>query len=379
MVAGEASGDLHGARMLTELQQLVPGLTAYGLGGDELGAAGFEHLAHSREISVVGFTEALRILAQAREIFRSILAEVDRRGTRHAVLIDSPDFNLRLAKQLHRRGVRVYYYISPQLWAWRRGRVKTVARDVDRMLVLFPFEVDFYRRHGVEVVHVGHPLIDEVPRLEQAWDRSQTRDEGPAEDEARYTVALLPGSRQSEVRSHLPILQRAVDLLAAELPIAVRLIQAPTVPAKLFDPILGDDRLAVEAIRSDRFEAIAGSHLAICASGTATLEVALLETPMVVIYRTTRATAFLGRWLIRVPYAAMVNLVLGRRAVPELIQEDAEPREIARAAAGLLRDRDRIANLRQDYRELREKLGTGGASRRAAAEIAHLIEAEGRA
>ncbi len=369
IVAGEASGDLHGARLLSELEGLVPGLRSYGLGGDEMASCAFEPLAHSREISVVGFAEVLKILSRARQIFRCLLDEVDRRGTRNAVLIDSPGFNLRLAKQLHRRGVRVIYYISPQLWAWRQGRVKQIARYVDRMMVLFPFEVDFYRRHGVEVAHVGHPLIDEVPRLEQVWDAAPAAagQESPAKP---WVVSLLPGSRASEVRSLLPVMRRSVELLAERLPLTVRLIEAPTVERSLVDEILAGCRLEIDRVRGDRFAALAGSHLALCASGTATLELALAGTPMVVIYRVNRWTARLGRLLIRVPYASMVNLVLGRRAVPELLQERAEPDLIAGEAEGLLGDRAAIAVMRDSFVELRDKLGAGGASRRAAAEVA---------
>ena len=175
VVAGEASGDLHGARLLTSLREMAPGLSAFGLGSQELRAAGMEPIANSAEISVVGITEVVRILPRAREIFRALLAEVDRRGARTALLIDFPDFNLRLAKALKSRGVRVLYYISPQVWAWRRGRVRTISRVVDAMYVILPFEVDFYRRHGVEAIEVGHPLVDEVPQLEQTWNRVRGR------------------------------------------------------------------------------------------------------------------------------------------------------------------------------------------------------------
>lgn len=376
MVAGEASGDLHAARLLAELHELRPELRVYGVGGDEMSAAGAELLAHSQEIAVVGLTEALKVLGRAREIFAQVLDEVERRGTRWAVLVDFAEFNLRLAKKLHRRGVRVIYYISPQVWAWRRGRVKTIARCVERMLVLFPFEVDFYRRHGVEVSHVGHPLIDEVPELEQRWQGSGV----PAGDEP-FVVALLPGSRASEVGALLPVMLRSAARLGRELPVVVRLIQAPTVPDELFEPAieasgLGAAGVPVERVRQDRFHAVADSHLALCASGTATVEVGLLTTPLVVLYRLTLLSYLLGRVLVKLPFFSMVNLVLERPAVPELMQRDAEPERVAAAAARLLRDPEAIAEMRRALGELRERLGEGGASRRAAAEVARLL-AEG--
>src|SRR5690242_259773 len=202
VVAGEASGDLHGARLISELRLLVPDLEPFGLGGDEMRAAGLDALAHSSEISVVGITEVLKVLPRARQIFADLLRAVDRRRPRLAVLIDFPDFNLRLAKELEERGVEVVYYISPQVWAWRRGRVKSIAKVVDRMLVLFPFEVDFYREHEVDVVHVGHPLVDEVPVLPQVWDRGEPKGEP-------YRVAILPGSRVSEIEALLPVMLEA--------------------------------------------------------------------------------------------------------------------------------------------------------------------------
>jgi lipid-A-disaccharide synthase len=366
VVAGEASGDLHGARLLTELRRLVPDLAAFGLGGDEMRAAGLAAVAHSSEISVVGITEVLKVLPRAREVFADLLREVDRRRPALAVLIDFPDFNLRLAKELKRRGLTVLYYISPQVWAWRRGRIKTISRLVDRMLVLFPFEVDFYRDHDVDVVHVGHPLVDEVPVLPQAWDREPSTG-GP------FRVALLPGSRVSEVEALLPTLLEAARRLAARLPIEVRIIRAPTILPELVDEAVELAGLPVEIVAEDRFAAIADSHLALCASGTATLEVGLLGTPMIMVYRLAAWTYALARLMVRLPNVSLVNLVLGRRAVPELIQGDANPEQIAAEAERLLTDAGERGRMRAALAQVRGRLGEGGASRRAAGEVAKLM------
>jgi lipid-A-disaccharide synthase len=365
VVAGEASGDLHGARLLSELRRRVPDLTAFGLGGDEMRAAGLQPVAHSSEISVVGITEVLKILPRAREVFADLLREVERRRPPLAVLIDFPDFNLRLAKQLKERGLEVVYYISPQVWAWRKGRVKTIARLVDRMLVLFPFEADFYREHGVDVVHVGHPLVDEVPVLPQAWDRGDPA--GP------FRVALLPGSRRSEVEALLPTLLEAARKLADRLPIEVRIIKAPSIPAELLDEAVELAGLPVEIVAEDRFAAIADSHLAVCASGTATLEVGLLGTPMIMVYRLASWTYALAKLLVRLPNVSLVNLVLDRRAVPELIQGEANPGRIAAEAERLLTDAGERSRMREALAEVRGRLGEGGASRRAAGEVADLL------
>jgi lipid-A-disaccharide synthase len=367
VVAGEASGDLHGARLVSELRRLVPGLVTFGLGGDELQAAGLQSVAHSSEVAVVGITEVLRVLPRIKQVFAALLREVDRRRPDAAVLIDFPDFNLRLAKELERRGLRVVYYISPQVWAWRKGRVRTIAKLVDRMLVLFPFEVDFYRLHQVEVVHVGHPLVDEVPQLPQAWDRGEP--DGP------FRVALLPGSRLSEVEALLPTLLQAVRRLAADLPIAVSLIKAPTVPRELLEEQIELSGLPVRIVAEERFAAVADSHLALCASGTATLEVGLLGTPMIVIYRLGFWTWSLAKALVRLPSISLVNLVLGRPVVPELIQGEANPERIAAEAERVLLEDGERAEMRKGLAELRAKLGEGGASGRAAKEVAAVLNA----
>lgn len=372
VVAGEASGDLHGARLLAELVKKRPEVRPFGLGGDELAAVpgGFDAVAHASEIAVVGITEALGILPRAWQIFRRLVAETERREARCAVLIDSPDFNLRLAKRLARRGVKVLYYVSPQLWAWRKGRIRTVVRHVDRMLVVFPFETEFYRRHGVEVVHVGHPLIDEVPRLEQAWDR----DPGPGSGDDCQVVALLPGSRGSEVQALLPTMLAGARRLAERRSVKVRLIQAPSVDPELVDRLVGASGLEVERVTRDRFEAIAGAHLAICASGTATLEVGLLGTPLLVVYRLTWWSHFLARLLVDLEHYSMVNLVLERGAVPELMQNDFSPENLAAEAGDLLGDPERVATMRAALAELRPRLGASGASQRAAEEVAARLD-----
>jgi lipid-A-disaccharide synthase len=389
MVAGEASGDLHGARLLAELRRLVPGVRAFGLGGAELRAAGLDAVADSSEVAVVGVVEVLKVLPRVRQVFAALLAEVDRRRPRAAVLIDFPDFNLRLAGRLARRGIPVIYYISPQVWAWRRGRVRTIARRVDEMLVLFPFEEEFYRRSGVRAVHVGHPLVDEVPRLPGAWERE------PAAGEP-YRLALLPGSRRSEVEALLPAMLAAAARVAAELPVAVTLIRAPGIPEALLSEHVaafrrrsagdvgrqgrqgaagsgGGGELPVRVESEDRFGAIADSHLALCASGTATLEVGLLGTPMIVLYRLARWSYLLARLLVRLPNFAMVNLVLGREVVPELLQGEAEPERIGAEALRLLGDPEARARVRAGLAELRPRLGEGGASARAAREVAEVL------
>jgi len=369
VVAGETSGDLHAGRLLAALYQRMPEISAFGMGGAELAAAGLECLASSEDIAVVGITEALRVLPRARTIFHTLLAEVDRRQTRFALLVDAPDFNLRLAKALRRRGVTVIYYISPQVWAWRKRRAHAIRRTVDRMLVLFGFEVDFYRRYDVDAVHVGHPLVDEVPERASVWDAMPA---GAVPSPA--IISLLPGSRASEVSALLPTLLETVERLSALRSLEVRLIRAPTLTQDSFAPALAKCRLAVEVVGSqNRFEAIAGSHLALCASGTATLEVALLRTPMIVVYRLARWSYLLARLLVRLPSFSLVNLVLEQSAVPERLQAATEPQALAAEAAVLLGERARIDTMRTDLEGVRRRLGASGASVRAAEQVADLL------
>jgi len=370
IVAGEASGDQRGARLLEELRREVPGLEAFGLAGDALAAVGCEVLAESREISVVGLVEVLKILPRARAIFRHLLEEVDRRGVRTAILIDSPDFNLRLARELRRRGLRVIYYVSPQIWAWRRGRIRQICRDVDLMLVLFPFEVDFYREHGLDAVHVGHPLVDEIPELGNVWHRQPLTSPGDT-----AIVALLPGSRRSEIKALLPGMLEALVELSRVRSIKIRWIVAPSVDETLFDQIVAELSVAVGGLDIERFRgeerhaAVAGSHLALCASGTATLETALLGTPMIVLYRLKTLTYWFARFLVDLPHFCIVNLVLGERVVPELLQGETAPKNVARQAADLLADPAAISAMRQGLARLRPALGEAGASARAASTI----------
>jgi lipid-A-disaccharide synthase len=279
------------------------------------------------------------------------------------VLIDFPEFNLRLARRLKWLGVPVVYYISPQIWAWRRGRVRIISELVDRMLVLFGFEAAFYREHGVSAVHVGHPLVDEVPQLESAWER-----EPKAQPLREIRLALLPGSRRSEVGALLPRMLGAVRELRSHLPVTARLILAPALDEGFVRQRLGDEK--VELVREARFQAIADSHLALCASGTATLEVGLLGTPMVVLYRLHPWSHLLARLLVRLPYFSLVNLVLERRAVPELLQDETEASRVAAVAWELVGNVERVRRQRSDLADLRHALGDGGGSARAAREVA---------
>jgi lipid-A-disaccharide synthase len=375
LVAGEASGDLHGARLLGELRRLRPGLRAFGLGGDELAREGLELLAHSRDVAVVGVFEVLRVLPRIRRAFRALVEQAAARKPRAAILIDFPDFNLRLAAALREQGIPIIYYISPQVWAWRKGRLRTLRQLVDSMLVLFPFERDLYEQHGIPVGLVGHPLVDEVPELPQVWTACDAVGATPG----RLRIALLPGSRHSEVERLLPVMLEGSARLANDSRLGgkeleLRLIRASTVSMRLLEEVVSRHRSRVEMVpSSERLATLADSHLALCASGTATLEAGLLGTPLIVLYRVGLGSELLGRLLLRMPYVSLVNLVLQQRVVPELLQRHANPAAIAKEAARLLVDDTARRAMQMALGGLRQRLGEAGASRRAACAVENVL------
>ena len=359
--SGETSGDLYGAEMVKRLRPSVPGLEVFGLGGDRLASEGTRLVAHVRNLAVVGLLEVVTHLRRLRGIFRRVLEEVDRDRPDLAVLIDYPDFNLRLARELKNRGVRVVYYVSPQLWAWRGGRIRTVRETVARMLVIFPFEETLYRRAGVPVSFVGHPLLDVLrPEADPAAFVGRL-----GLDPGRPVVALLPGSRRQEVAHNLPPLVGAIDRIGGARPdVQFVLAAAPGLDPSLFGAHLGSRPVRVVAGQT---QAVIGSAtLALVASGTATVETALLGTPMVVVYRLAPLTYRLGRPFVRVDRFAMVNLIAERTVAPELIQGDFTPERVAGEALGLLSDPERRRRMKADLDEVRRRLGGPGASARAA-------------
>jgi lipid-A-disaccharide synthase len=359
--SGEASGELYAAELVRHLRELDPALSVFGLGGDRLAEQGAHLVAHARDLAVVGLVEVLSHLPRIRRVFDAVLAACDAARPDLAVLIDYPDFNLRLARELRRRGIRVVYYVSPQVWAWRRGRIRTIRETAEKMLVIFPFEEALYRDASVPVEFVGHPLVDLVRPASDA--DGFLREAGL--DAARPLVTILPGSRPKEVALNQAPLVGAVRLLAAAEPdLQFVVAVAPSL-----------DRAGLEAafaatparlVHGRTHAALGAATVGLVASGTATVEAALLGTPMVVVYRLSWPTYLLGRPLVRVPHVAMANLIAERRIVPELIQGDFTAERAAAEALSLLRDGERRRRMRDDLAQVRERLGAPGASARAA-------------
>jgi lipid-A-disaccharide synthase len=347
-----------------------PHLQVYGLGGEQMRAAGAETLCDLGALNVVGAVEMLAKIPQGLRIAHQLRREAQRRGTRVAVLIDTPGFNLPFARQLKKAGLRVIYYVSPQIWAWRQGRVKKIARRVDKMLVLFPFEVPFYTAAGIEAEYVGHPLID---RLRQLPPPAQAA-AACGLDARQPIVAMLPGSRRQEVCHLLPPILEAFRQIKHRLPQVQGLLPvAPTVPLAEIQQAVRRFALEVTVIQGQSDKALCAADFAMVASGTATLEAGFLGTPMVVIYKVHPLTAFVARRLIRVPWIGLVNIVAGRQLVPELVQQQVQPQTLAAYALRCLEHPEEAQRIRNSLGILRQVLGQGGSAQRAAASISHFL------
>jgi lipid-A-disaccharide synthase len=363
IVAGEASGDLHGANLVREMKALDPSLSFCGVGGQRLEAEGVRLVARSSEMGVVGLTEVFSKLGHILGVFFRLRRMLRGQKPDLLILIDYPDFNLPLASAAKRAGVKVFYYISPQVWAWRKNRIDRIRRDVDRMAVILPFEPAVYAERGVEVHFVGHPLLDAVKR-------SRTRGEALAAfglRDARPIVALLPGSREKEVMGLLPEMLGAAGILARDFEEAQFVLPlADTVDPGLVQGILREHAVPVKVLPGQMYDAVGISDAAMVASGTATLETALLQTPMVIAYRISPLTAAIGRRVIRVEHIGLVNIIAGKKLMPELIQENATASRLAAEVKAILSDRQRHDAIRAELAGIRQKLGKPGASRRAA-------------
>jgi len=365
IVAGERSGDLYGGELALALRERLPGAKLFGCGGEAMRRAGVDTVVDAHQLTMIGITEVIPGLPRAYRAFHALLAEVDKRAPQLAVLIDFPDFNLRLARQLRKRGIRIVYFVSPQVWAWRKGRLKALKARIDKMLCIFDFEEAIYREAGIPVQYVGHPLVDLVrPRL--------TRERFLGElglDPTATTLALLPGSREKEVRSILPTMLEAAQRLALSHQAQFVVALAPTLDNQWRETTLlarYGGSLRVRVASHATYDALQHCDVAMVASGTATLEAALLARPMVVVYRVSRLTWGLGGLFVHVPFYSMVNILARKPLVPELIQRDFTPAKVAGRVEYLLDHPPAREEMAQELLALKDRLGAGGAVGRAA-------------
>lgn len=369
---GEASGDLYAGALVRELRALVPGIDVFGLGGPQFVAAGGRQIADYREFSVNGLFEVVGKLPKLAAARTQIVASAEATPPDVFVPIDFWGFNYRLAQAMVKRGIPVVYYISPQLWASRPWRMKSMREIASRVLVIFPFEEAIYAKAGVPVEFVGHPLVE----LTSAAASGRQFLEARGLSLSAPTVAILPGSRANEVSRILPDLVAAAALIRSAVPDAQFLVaRAPNLPDDLFEPLRRANLPRAVIVEGDTDTVLASADVTLTASGTATVQAALHDTPMVIVYRVSPLTYMLGRRLLTIDTFGMVNLIAGSRIVPELIQHDFTPEAVAREALSMLTDSSRAAHIREGLRDVRRKLGSVGASHRAAQAILKVAKA----
>jgi lipid-A-disaccharide synthase len=366
LVAGEASGDLHGGFLVQELQRQLPGVEIAGVGGDHLRARGIDILADVRVLSAAGLVEIISSLRRHYRVMELLKHQMDHQRPDVVVLIDYPGFNLFVAKEAKKRGIPVFFYIAPQVWAWGKGRAKKMERLIERLAVIFPFEEAIFNAHGRDFArYVGHPLVDE---LHVSGTREQIRQRhGLSPDQP--LLVLMPGSRRAEVRMLLPAMLQAAQQLKCD-GWQVVLLKASTIDRSYFELVSGDRALPIPLIEGDAYNLLHAADAGVIASGTATLEAALLGCPHVILYRFSRLTYLIAKLVIGRRIIGLPNVILGRPLFPELIQRDMTPANIVRSVR---RIRDDQGLFDQAVSELQAAMGPPGASRRAADELVDLM------
>ena len=364
MIAGEASGDIYGAHLVLAIKKLAPDAAFFGIGGPEMEKVGVRIIHQSSVMAVVGMTEVIPRIRYISRALKELKIILKVNPPDLLILIDYPGFNLNLAKKAHSLGIPVLYYIPPQVWAWRERRVRKIAKRVDRVVVILPFEKEFYRRHGLEVEYVGHPLLDlPLPKnnnekIRESLGISYKR--GPV-------LGLLPGSRDEEIVRMMPAMIGAAEIISRYYPHLYSVLSlASTVREDVVTPYVENAKIDIKIVRSDTKELLKIADLALIASGTATLEAAIMETPMVIAYKVSPLSYILGRFLIKVSNIGLANLVAGKAIVPELIQGKATAPLLAEEGLAILKNDRLKKDMKKGLKLVHEQLGQGGASKKAA-------------
>jgi lipid-A-disaccharide synthase len=359
VVAGEVSGDLHAAKVVQAVQARSPETDFWGIGGDHLRDEDVELLQHTDQMSIMGIIEVLKHYRFFKGVMKQVLAEVDKRKPDAALLVDYPGFNLRLAAELKKRGVKVYYYISPKVWAWNKKRIPKMAKVIDHLMVVFPFEVELFKDTGLQVDFVGNPLVEQI-------DAFLARDPESLPWQSERRIALLPGSRKQEIERILPTMLEAAWKLESQFPDVSFMIATPNeqieriVKGKVFGCHLKPSRLNI--VCGNARELMRQAEAAIVTSGTATLETALIGTPHILVYKTSAFTYWFAKSVVKISHIGLVNIVAGRTVCPELIQQDATPEALATETAKLLSESPERKAMLEGYAEVREILGSESAS-----------------
>ena len=369
IIAGESSGDFHSASLIRALKKINPGIEVAGIGGEKMRQAGAEIYFDISELSIIGFTDVLKNIKKIKRLFDNLLEKIDAQPPDAVVLVDYPGFNLKLAKELKKRQIPVIYYISPQIWAWWKGRIKTIKQFVDKMIVVFKFEEALYKDYGIDVSFVGHPLLENAYPAVSREDFLSKLGLSPS----KKTIGLMPGSRKMEVERILPILLESAKLIKQKLPqVQFALLQAPGL-ADVVRRFTDNASFSIAVCENQTYDFLESCDFALVASGTATLETAIMQKPMIVVYKVSFLNWLIARQLIKLPFIGLVNVVAGKKIVPEFIQYKAKPRLIAETTLEILNSQEALTTVKSELRKVREKLGTSGASYRAAEIILNSI------
>lgn len=363
IIAGEASGDLQAANLLKSLKSINPNIEAFGMGGKKMSSEGAEMIYDITDLAVVGFFEVLKYLGTFKKIFEKLAGLLETRKPDAVILVDYPGFNLRFAKTAKEKNIPVIYYISPQIWAWGENRIHEIKKCVDKMIVIFGFEENIYKEAGVKVSFVGHPFLDIVKPV---WKKDETIKISHLKHDS-IKIALMPGSRKKEVEKHLPSMLRACEIIKNKIPNAEFIIsRIKELNQDLYNKIIRRSAIKPHSLDNKPYEVMDIADLVIVSSGSATLEIAIMEKPMVIIYKTSFLTWLLAKNLIKIPDIGLVNIVAGQRIVPELMQFNATPENMAKEALDILNNHKRIHEIKENLRKVKSKLGETGASSRAA-------------
>ena len=369
ITACEASGDLHGAHLIKEIKNIDPSISFSGLGGKQMEEAGLKLIYDMTKISALGFGDVIKNYGLYKKIFDQTIRNIEKENPDAVILIDSPAFNIRLAKKISKK-VKVIYYISPQIWAWGRRRIHTIKKHVHKMLVILPFEKELYEKAGVPSEFVGHPLLDNIPPT--ADTKTLKKELGISTNEK--AIGLFAGSREKEVKRIFPVMLKSASIIKKIVPnTKFFMTRSSNVRSDLYDEILKKFPIEIKTPDHHFYDIAKAMDFALVTSGTATLETALLGTPFFLLYKTGWATYLLGRCLIRVPFLGLVNLLAKKEVVPEFIQHDAHPETIAHEAKVLLENSEPNQRMKEEFLEVRKILGSAGASKKAAKEVLKFI------
>lgn len=369
IITGEVSGDLIGAALIKELKTLKPHINIVGIGGDKMRAEGMKIIYHSDKMAFLGFVEVLKHLPFIRKVQKKLIDIINNEKIKCIVLIDYPGFNLSIAKKIKPLGVKIIYYVSPQIWAWAKGRIKKVKMFVDKMLVVFPFEVDFYGKENINVEYVGHPLVERVSTY-KFLNKSEFYSKFNLNTD-KEILLVMPGSRKQEVKEIFPEAIKAASKLVIEFDLQVVVARSKNIDEKYLLQLSGGEKFV--SIDDHNYELMKYSMFGIIKSGTSTLEAGYFSLPMVIVYKTSPLTYIIGKQLVKLDRIGMVNILINEMVVPELIQNNANAENIFKAASNILSDNQVYENLKIKLGKVKEKLGSGGASEKAARSILEIL------